>query len=174
MPRFSKQLSPQRRQKRTHSDWLGRDFTGTTSDAVVFVAVPVRDAAPAHTYAGTYTEPGRRIYDAVLHGVMASLDRQENRIARSRPSHFIYSRYGGAHWVEWQKKTARTIPAIFRDRHATSATARSTPATTRSWETSLTARPAGNIWGHAQAACSFTSRRPQHTSKPITTQHSTS
>lgn len=92
---------------------LGRDFTGTTSDAVVVAAVPAKDATPAHTYAGTFTEPGRRIYDAVLHGVMASLDRQENRVERCSPSYFIYSRYGGAHWVEWQKKNCPYYPCHF-------------------------------------------------------------
>lgn len=90
---------------------LGRDFTGTTSDAVVVAAVS--SPQPKHVYAGTFTETGRRVYDAVLTGVTASLDRHEGRVVRSSPSYFIYSRYGGEHWVEWQKKNCPYYPCHF-------------------------------------------------------------
>ncbi|MDV0441448.1 adenosylcobinamide amidohydrolase [Methanorbis furvi] len=90
---------------------LGRDFTGTTSDAVVVAAIP--SGTPRHLYAGTFTEVGRRVYDAVLNGVTASLDRHEGRVVRRTPSYFIYSRYGGNHWVEWQKKSCPYYPCHF-------------------------------------------------------------
>jgi adenosylcobinamide hydrolase len=77
---------------------LGRDFTGTTTDAVV-VAAPAA-AAPVHTYAGTVTEPGRRVYAAVLRGVIESLDRFEGRTITERPSLFVYSREDGGQWIE--------------------------------------------------------------------------
>ncbi len=91
---------------------LGRDFTGTTSDAVVVAGILADQ--PQHVYAGTFTEIGRRVYDAVLTGVTASLDRQEGRVIRTQPSYFIYSRYGGNHWVEWQKKSCPYYPCHFK------------------------------------------------------------
>ncbi|MDR3102217.1 MAG: adenosylcobinamide amidohydrolase [Methanocalculaceae archaeon] len=92
---------------------LGRDFTGTTSDAVVVAAVP--EDVPRHTCAGTLTETGRRVYDAVLTGVAAALDRHEGRISRTQPSYFIYSHYGENHWVEWQKNGCPYYPCHFKD-----------------------------------------------------------
>ena len=91
---------------------LGHDFTGTTSDAVVVAAVVEND--PKHVYAGTFTEIGRRVYTAVLKGVTASLDRHEGRELRSGPSYFIFSRYGGDHWVEWQIKGCPYYPCHFK------------------------------------------------------------
>jgi adenosylcobinamide hydrolase len=91
---------------------LDRDFTGTTSDAVVVAAIP--DIEPKHLYAGTFTEVGRRVYDAVFMGVITSIDRYEGRVLRTSPSYFIFSRYGGDHWVEWQKKDCPFYPCHFK------------------------------------------------------------
>ncbi len=88
---------------------LGREFTGTTSDAVITAC----SGGVKHIYAGTFTELGRRVYDAVLHGVLASLDRHEGRVVRSGPSFFIYSRFEGDHWVEWQKEGCPYYPCHF-------------------------------------------------------------
>ncbi|MDO5845723.1 MAG: adenosylcobinamide amidohydrolase [Methanocorpusculum sp.] len=88
---------------------LGRDFTGTTSDAVIAAC----EGEPVHTYAGTYTEPGRRIYAAVLHGVMEAIKRHEETVIRPGPSYFIYSRYGDCGWFEWQKDNCPYYPCHF-------------------------------------------------------------
>jgi adenosylcobinamide hydrolase len=90
---------------------MGYSFSGTTTDAVCVACEG--DAAPAHIYAGTLTEVGRRVYAAVLHGVPQALKRQEGEIERTTPSFFIYSRYGGEHWVEWQKKDCPYYPCHF-------------------------------------------------------------
>lgn len=90
---------------------LDCDFTGTTSDAVVVASIS--DIEPKHVYAGTFTEAGRRVYDAVFMGVTASLDRHEGRVMRMSPSYFIFSRYGGDHWIEWQKKSCPYYPCHF-------------------------------------------------------------
>lgn len=90
---------------------LGYDFPGTTTDAVAVACE--RDAAPVHTYAGTLTELGRRVHAAVLHGVPEALARQQGKVRRSDPSFFIYSRYGGEHWVEWQKEGCPYYPCHF-------------------------------------------------------------
>ncbi|QYZ79503.1 hypothetical protein E2N92_08715 [Methanofollis formosanus] len=87
----------------------GRSFTGTTTDAVVVASEGEVD----HVYAGTFTEVGRRVYAAVLHGVREALDRQEGRVVRERPTYFIFSRYGGDHWVEWQPEGCPYYPCHF-------------------------------------------------------------
>ena len=90
---------------------LGYEFPGTTTDAVAVACE--RDAAQAHTYAGTLTEVGRRVHAAVLHGLPEALARQQGKVRRDGPSFFIYSRYGGEHWVEWQKAGCPYYPCHF-------------------------------------------------------------
>ncbi|PKL56918.1 MAG: hypothetical protein CVV35_02450 [Methanomicrobiales archaeon HGW-Methanomicrobiales-6] len=90
---------------------LGYDFPGTTTDAVAVACD--RDAKPAHTYAGTLTEVGSRVHAAVLRGLPEALARQQGKVMRSEPSFFIYSRYGGDHWVEWQKENCPYYPCHF-------------------------------------------------------------
>jgi adenosylcobinamide hydrolase len=90
---------------------LGHDFPGTTTDAVVVACE--RDAAITHTYAGTLTEVGRRVHAAVLYGLPEALARQQGKVRRSGPSFFIYSRYGGEHWVEWKKEDCPYYPCHF-------------------------------------------------------------
>ncbi|WP_292364077.1 MULTISPECIES: adenosylcobinamide amidohydrolase [unclassified Methanoculleus] len=90
---------------------LGYDFPGTTTDAVAVACE--RDAAILHTYAGTLTEVGRRVHAAVLYGLPEALARQQGEVRRSEPSFFIYSRYGGEHWVEWQKENCPYYPCHF-------------------------------------------------------------
>jgi adenosylcobinamide hydrolase len=88
---------------------MGYPFTGTTTDAVIVACEDV----PLHEYAGTLTEPGKRIYQTVLFGVQEALRRQEGTVRRTAPSFFIYSRYGGDHWVEWQSKDCPYYPCHF-------------------------------------------------------------
>jgi len=76
---------------------LGRSFSGTVTDAVVAAC----EGSPCHTYAGTATEAGSRIYRSAFRGVQEALARHEGTVGRKAPSMFIFSRYGGDHWVEW-------------------------------------------------------------------------
>jgi adenosylcobinamide hydrolase len=89
---------------------MGYDFTGTTTDAVV---VAHEGEGDAHSYAGTLTEVGRRVYESVRVGVREALRRHEGEIRRSAPSMFIYSRYGGEHWVEWCPQGCPYYPCHF-------------------------------------------------------------
>jgi adenosylcobinamide hydrolase len=73
-------------------------LTGTGTDAVVTAC----EGEIRHSFAGTLTEPGRRIYAAVHQGVYEALKRHQGEISRESPSFFIYSRYGGDHWAEWR------------------------------------------------------------------------
>ncbi|TAJ45367.1 adenosylcobinamide amidohydrolase [Methanofollis fontis] len=88
---------------------LGRTFTGTTTDAVIAAS----EGEVVHEYAGPLTAAGMRIYAAVLRGVAAALDRQEGRVEDTGPSYFIFSRYNGDHWVEWQPEGCPYYPCHF-------------------------------------------------------------
>lgn len=88
---------------------MGHSFTGTTTDAVVIAC----EGDIRHTYAGVLTELGRRVYEAVVFGVQEALKRQEGIIKRSAPSLFIFSRYGGDHWVEWTSENCPYYPCHF-------------------------------------------------------------
>lgn len=89
---------------------MGYAFTGTTTDAV---AVACEGQPAEHTFAGTLTEVGRRVYAAVLFGVQEALKRQEGAIHRTEPSFFIFSRYGGERWVEWIAEGCPYYPCHF-------------------------------------------------------------
>jgi adenosylcobinamide hydrolase len=89
---------------------LGRPFTGTTTDAVI---VACEGVGQAHEYGGTLTEAGRRCYEAVRFGVQEALKRYEGEVERGEPSFFIFSRYGGSHWVEWIKEGCPYYPCHF-------------------------------------------------------------
>jgi len=88
---------------------LGRDFTGTTSDAVIVAS----EGDVKHTYAGTFTEPGKRIYAAALHGVMEAVKRHEDTVEATAPTYFIYSRYNDHGWFEWKKEGCPYYPCHF-------------------------------------------------------------
>jgi len=88
---------------------MGYPFTGTTTDAIVIAS----EGEERHVYAGILTEPGRRIYPAVVFGVQEALKRHEGQIVRSGPSFFIFSRYGGERWVEWGKEECPYYPCHF-------------------------------------------------------------
>lgn len=87
----------------------GFSCTGTGTDAVVVSS----EGEIQHRYAGTLTEPGRRIYAAVKHGVSEALKRQQGSVQRERLSFFIYSRYGGDRWVEWCPEDCPYFPCHF-------------------------------------------------------------
>lgn len=89
---------------------LGRDFTGTTSDAVI---VACKKSGNPHTYAGTATPVGERVYSAVLKGVVEAINRHEKTVLRDKPSFFIYSRYMNTGWFEWISSGCKYYPCHF-------------------------------------------------------------
>lgn len=147
---------------------LGYDFPGTTTDAVAVACE--RDAAPAHTYTGTLTEAGRRVHAAVLHGVPEALARHEGDVRRSDPSFFIYSRYGGDHWVEWQEEGCPYYPCHFPGQRCDYCYCPCYPCTDEDlgeWVESLSG---GRIWGcadctllHVPEVANYMKRNPEAT-----------
>jgi adenosylcobinamide hydrolase len=88
---------------------MGFSCTGTATDAVVIA----HEGPVAHTFAGPLTGLGQRISAAVLHGIPEALKRHEGEIAREAHSLFVYSRFGGEHWVEWEPGSCRYYPCHF-------------------------------------------------------------
>jgi len=91
--------------------------TGALSTDAVVVASE-NNAGPYEEFAGPLTETGMRISKAVSYaltealirfdhyllmtwGVTRGWSRGNPAVKESRPSFFIYSRYGGDHWNEW-------------------------------------------------------------------------
>jgi adenosylcobinamide hydrolase len=98
--------------------------TGTPTDAVIVGCEgPIK-----HRYAGRLTDPGRRMRESVLHGIPEAVRRQDAADPSPHTSFFIFSRFKGEHWVKWNRKTARTIPATFLASDAIFVTARTTRA----------------------------------------------
>jgi len=89
---------------------MGRSFTGTTTDAVV---VACEGEEVVHQYAGTLTEAGRRVYEAVRFGVKEALKRHEGTVERQKESFFVFSTIGGEHWSEWQPEGCPYYPCHF-------------------------------------------------------------
>jgi adenosylcobinamide hydrolase len=87
----------------------GYPFYGTPTDAVIVAS----EGPVVHPYAGVLTESGRRIHSAVLFGIPEALRRSEGLVIRDAPSYFIFSRFGGDHWVEWLPKACPYYPCHF-------------------------------------------------------------
>jgi len=88
---------------------LGHPFYGTPTDAVIIAS----EGVVVHPSAGILTEVGHRIHAAVLFGIPEALRRHEGVVTREASSYFIFSRFGGDHWVEWLPKACPYYPCHF-------------------------------------------------------------
>jgi adenosylcobinamide hydrolase len=147
---------------------LGYDFPGTTTDAVVVACE--RNAAPVHTYAGTLTEVGQRVHAAVLYGLPEALARQQGKVRRSDPSFFIYSRYGGEHWVEWEKEGCPYYPCHFPGQRCDYCYCPCYPCTDEELGEWVESSSGGRVWGcatctllHVPEVAEYMKRNPEAT-----------
>ena len=86
-----------------------RPFSGTPTDAIIAAC----EGAVKHRYAGRLTEPGRRVRAAVMKGVPEALARYEGGARQDAPAFFVFSRFGGEHWVEWTPVNCPYYPCHF-------------------------------------------------------------
>lgn len=87
----------------------GYPFAGTVTDAVL-VATEGRGSV---RYAGSATEIGRKIHDAVFFGVCEALKKPYISDPCTKPSFYIRSSMGGDHWVLWEKTNCPYYPCHY-------------------------------------------------------------
>lgn len=87
-------------------------LSGTPSDAIV--AACEGQGEIRHTSAGRSSEAGRRVREAVLHGIPEAVRRHDAGVAADGPAFFIFSRLNEAHWIAWSKKDCPYYPCHFR------------------------------------------------------------
>jgi adenosylcobinamide hydrolase len=87
----------------------GLAISGTPADAVIAAC----EGEEKHRNAGRSTEVGMRVRDAILHGLPTALTRQKGTRQKTGPSFFIFSRFKGDHWVEWNPENCPYYPCHF-------------------------------------------------------------
>lgn len=88
---------------------LGFPFSGTLTDAVMIGC----EGVIQHQYAGRSTDTGRRIREAVLHGIPEAIKRHDMADLSSHTSFFVFSRFRGDHWVELSPHDCPYFPCHF-------------------------------------------------------------
>jgi adenosylcobinamide hydrolase len=88
---------------------LDLPLTGTPADTVMAAC----EGEERHYSAGRLTESGKRVREAVLHGIPEGLTRHDTAIIADRPAFFIFSRIKGEHWIEWSPKNCPYYPCHF-------------------------------------------------------------
>ncbi|MCK9581556.1 MAG: adenosylcobinamide amidohydrolase [Methanoregula sp.] len=86
-------------------------LTGTPAEGVI--AACEGEGEICHRSAGRDTDAGRRIREAVLHGIPEAVRRHDTGIQDDRPAFFIFSRIKGDHWIEWTDKECPYYPCHF-------------------------------------------------------------
>ena len=86
--------------------------TGIPRDAIIAACEGMDNAC--HHSSGRDTEAGRRIREAVLHGIPEAVRRHDNGVQSFRPAFFIFSRFKGEHWVEWTMENCPYYPCHFK------------------------------------------------------------
>jgi adenosylcobinamide hydrolase len=88
---------------------LDLPLTGTPADTVMAAC----EGEERHCSAGRITEAGKRVREAVLHGIPVALTRHDAGVTADRPAFFIFSRIRGEHWIEWSPDNCPYYPCHF-------------------------------------------------------------
>lgn len=88
---------------------LGQPLTGTPADTVIAAS----EGEERHRCAGRMTEAGRRVREAVLHGIPEALTRHDAGVKSASPAFFIFSRFKGQHWIPWSPDNCPYYPCHF-------------------------------------------------------------
>jgi adenosylcobinamide hydrolase len=89
---------------------LGLPMTGTPADTIIAAC----EGNERHVSAGRLTDAGKRVREAVLHGIPAALTRNDAGVRSDRPAFFIFSRIRGEHWIEWTPVDCPYYPCHFK------------------------------------------------------------
>jgi len=88
---------------------MGLPLTGTPADGVIAAC----EGDELHRAAGRMTDAGKRVREAVLHGIPEALTRHDAAIQADRPAFFIFSRIKGEHWIPWSPDNCPYYPCHF-------------------------------------------------------------
>jgi adenosylcobinamide hydrolase len=88
---------------------MGFPLTGTPADAIIAGS----EGSVKHRYAGRLTEIGRRVREAVLHGIPEAIKHHDTPEQSPHSSFFIFSRFQGDHWVEWSPHDCPYFPCHY-------------------------------------------------------------
>jgi adenosylcobinamide hydrolase len=83
--------------------------SGTPADAVIVAC----EGEEKHQSAGRATDAGMRVREAILYGLRKALQREDGIVRWKRPLFFIFSRFKGDHWVEWNPENCPYYPCHF-------------------------------------------------------------
>lgn len=89
---------------------LDLPISGTPSDGVIVAS----EGDTCHRVAGRLSPAGTRIREAIAHGLPEALGRHDTGVRSERPGFFIFSRFKGAHWIEWVPETCPYYPCHFK------------------------------------------------------------
>lgn len=87
----------------------GLIVSGTPDDAVIVAC----EGEETHHSAGRATDAGMRVRDAILYGLREALRREGGIVRWNHPLFFIFSRFKGDHWVEWNPENCPYYPCHF-------------------------------------------------------------
>lgn len=77
-------------------------------------SVAIASEGPAiHDDGESCSPAGNRIRACILKGLPEAIGRSTGKTVRAKPSLFVYSRFGGEHWVEWQAAGCPYYPCHF-------------------------------------------------------------
>ena len=88
---------------------LDLPLTGTPADAIIAAC----EGEERHGNAGRLTEIGKRVREAVLHGIPEALTRHDTGVMSDRPAFFVFSRIREEHWIEWSPDNCPYYPCHF-------------------------------------------------------------
>ena len=89
---------------------LDLPLTGTPADTVMAAC----EGEERHCSAGRMTDAGKRVREAVLHGIPEALTRHDTAVVSDCPAFFIFSRIKGEHWIEWSPENCPYYPCHFK------------------------------------------------------------
>lgn len=87
----------------------GLIVSGTPADAVIVAC----EGEERNHSAGSATDAGMRVRDAILYGLREALRRGGGIVRWNHPLFFIFSRFKGDHWVEWSPENCPYYPCHF-------------------------------------------------------------
>ncbi|MDD1719298.1 MAG: hypothetical protein LUQ25_04500, partial [Methanoregulaceae archaeon] len=123
-----------------------------------------------HEEGGPGTAVGDRIRACILHGIPESVKRSGGKAERRRPGLFVFSRFGGEHWVEWNPEGCPYYPCHFEGQRCDYCYCPFYPCREEDLGQWVESSGGGQVWNcsrctllHEPAVASYLKRNPEAT-----------